>query len=90
MAKTDARVFKLVDFSPVGFKVMNYPVQFCSLCRGYLSDPCSNCIENNNDKCTVTNQNNSYYHTHCFTFMNADVKKPIGKKKKGYSSDDSF
>ena len=81
MAQIDERVFRMVNFSPVGLKMVNYPVQYCGLCRGYLTEPCSNCLEKGDDKCTVTNQEESYYHTHCYTFMNADNKKSSNKKK---------
>lgn len=80
MASVDNRVFKLVNFTPIGFKNMNYPVQFCALCRGYLSEVCSNCMETGCEKCTVTKQNDSYYHTHCLALMNAEDKKPVAKK----------
>ena len=66
----DDRIFKLTNFSPVGFKNYNYPVQFCSLCRGYLSDVCSNCIEKGEDDCDVVKQNESYYHKHCYSLIN--------------------
>ena len=88
MTETDTRTFKLTNFSPIGFKQVNYPTQFCSLCRGYLTDVCSVCMEKNEEKCNVTNQNGSYYHSHCYTFMNAETKKPKPKGKK-YDSDSS-
>ena len=75
----DTRIFKLTNLSPIGFKTVNYPVKFCSLCRGYLTEVCSTCIEKGEEKCTVTNHDGSYYHTHCYSFMNTQPKKAVKK-----------
>ena len=86
---SDTRTFKLTRFSPIGFKVENYPVQFCSLCRGYLTEVCSTCMEKSNEKCDVINSGESYYHNHCFTFMNSKPvpKKPVAKNHSSDSAD---
>lgn len=70
------KIFKLIDFSPIGFKQINYPVQFCSLCRGKLVDVCGNCFENNITKCDVINTNDTYYHLHCYKMIETSEKKP--------------
>lgn len=88
MAQADTRIFRLTSFSPIGFKQVNYPTQFCSLCRGYLNDVCSMCMEKGEDKCNVTNQNGSYYHSHCYTLMNTDIKKPKKTVAKKYAPND--
>lgn len=72
--KSNSKIFKLTNFSPVGFKVMNYPVQFCPLCRGYLTEPCNMCMEKKNDNCPVINNDESFYHNHCYAFMNSKSK----------------
>ena len=86
----DKRTFKLVNFSPIGFKMINYPVQFCSLCRGYLTEVCNTCTENNCEKCDVIQADDSYYHVHCYKFVNDNngAHKPPPKKKY-YSEEES-
>lgn len=83
----DTRTFKLVKFSPIGFKVPNYPVQYCLLCRGYLTDVCSNCMETSNENCSIINKDGLYYHNHCFTFVNSN-NTAKSKPSKNYSSSD--
>lgn len=68
---TDNKIFKMVSFSPIGFKMINYPTQFCLLCRGHLNEVCSVCMENRSEKCNIINDNDSYYHNHCFILMNS-------------------
>jgi len=76
-----SKIFTLTNFSPIGFKEINYPVQFCTLCRGRLVDVCSSCIERNNDICNVINTDGSYFHYHCYNLMNNDNKNPAAKAK---------
>lgn len=79
------QLFKLIELSPIGFKKPYYPVQHCSLCRGYLNDVCNTCMEKKCDKCDVINSDGTYYHRHCHTFMN---QKPVAKKcAKKYETD---
>jgi len=82
------KIFTLTNFSPIGFKEVNYPVQFCSLCRGRLVDVCSICIEKGSNVCNVINSDGSYYHFHCHSFMNDNNKKQKAKPKKYNSEDD--
>lgn len=84
-SKVDTKTFKLTNFSPIGFKVVNYPVQFCSLCRGYLSEVCNTCTERKSEVCNVINSEGSYYHNHCYQFMNSTSKTKVKPKK--YMSD---
>jgi len=74
-SKKDNRIFKLTNFSPVGFKIFNYPVKICNICRGYLTDSCSNCIETGQDKCDVVKQESCYYHNHCHDLVNSGGNK---------------
>lgn len=69
--KSKTKIFKMTNFSPVGFIVANYPTKFCSLCRGYLHNVCSTCMENKHRKCEVTEYNGSYYHRHCYELINS-------------------
>lgn len=66
--------FKLINFSPIGFKYPNYPVKICLLCRGSLIEVCNRCSEKGEEKCNVMNLDNAYYHQHCYNFIN-DTKK---------------
>ena len=61
-----SQTFKLTSFSPVGFKIPNFPVQHCSICRGYLTDVCGTCFENKQTECQVTNKDGNYHHLHCY------------------------
>lgn len=70
-----AGIFKIKNLSPIGFKIENYPVKYCSICRGYLTNVCSACDEIGCEICTVVNMNNIYYHNHCYSLMN-DKSKP--------------
>lgn len=79
---TDKRTFKLLNFSPIGFKVENYPVQYCSLCRGYLTEICNTCVENKCENCDVIQANESYYHVHCHKLFNGNVPIPKPPVKK--------
>ncbi|BCS83408.1 hypothetical protein QLL95_gp0715 [Cotonvirus japonicus] len=56
--------FKLVSFTPVGYKVINYPTKYCVLCKGELVNPCSVCPSDSSD-CGITNKDEAYYHIHC-------------------------
>lgn len=77
---SDNRIFRMTNFSPIGFKTINYPVPHCPLCRGFLIEPCNICIEKQSDKCNVIMIDNVNYHEHCHTFMNdASVKTKSGK-----------
>ncbi|ADO18727.1 hypothetical protein [Acanthamoeba castellanii mimivirus] len=59
------KIFQLIDFSPVGIKVNNYPVKYCAVCRGLLTDPCGSCVEKNINACDVGEKNEFYFHKHC-------------------------
>lgn len=83
----DNRIFRMTNFSPIGFKSVNYPVPHCPLCRGFLKEPCNVCMEKKNDKCNVILKNGINYHEHCNTFMNSEPKKVAGKKKAMAESD---
>lgn len=65
------KTFNLTNFSPIGFKKPNYPTQYCLLCRGYLTEVCNTCSEHSREVCPVINNNDTYYHSHCFNFMNS-------------------
>lgn len=67
-------IFVLTNFSPIGFKKNNYPVQYCLLCRGFLSDICEKCVENKCEKCNIINSEGAYYHYHCFSHLNEKNK----------------
>ena len=76
-------MFTITNFTPVGIKKKCYPVKYCSLCRGELSEACSVCIDSNNLKkyCKVKNtkytdektQNviDVYQHQHCYDLLNS-------------------
>lgn len=72
---TNENIFVLTNFSPIGFKKINYPVQYCPLCRGFLTDVCQQCVDRKSEKCNVINSDGAYYHHHCFTFLNNQSKK---------------
>jgi hypothetical protein len=82
---TDKRIFKLTKLNPVGFKVVNYPVPHCPLCRGYLNDVCSVCLDKKIEECNVVKHDNVHYHAHCYSFMN---EKPKVEKAVEYSSEE--
>ena len=83
------KIFTLTNFTPIGFKEVNYPVQFCYLCRGRLTDVCSLCIERDSDICNVINNDDSYYHFHCYSLIDTENKKSTSKPKKIMSSSNS-
>lgn len=66
---SDNKMFKLINFSPIGFKVMHYPTKYCPLCRGLLNEFCGKCVENNSDICNVVCIDETYYHSHCHGLM---------------------
>lgn len=84
MEKTDTSI-KILSYNPVGIKKRCYPMKYCTLCRGELTDACSICLDNGNNKklCTVkciniTSENNTteilYYHTHCYNLISEVTK----------------
>lgn len=70
-------IFKLVSFSPVGFKKINYPIQFCQLCKGSLTEVCGTCFENENDCCEVINVEDTYLHDHCYKIKCQSLKQTL-------------
>ena len=74
-----SNIFKLVNFSPVGFKQINYPTAYCLLCRGYLTEICDSCTKYNRDECHVLEKDGSYYHMHCYNII---ARKNDKTKKK--------
>lgn len=75
------QIFTLVNLSPIGFKEPNYPVPFCSLCRGRLNDVCGQCLETKSSTCNVINTDGSYFHQHCHALVRDDKPKAKGKAK---------
>lgn len=67
--QTVRATFKLVKFSPVGFKVPKYPMTYCMICQSDLLDKCGTCLDNHVDNCSVINVKNGYYHTHCYEYV---------------------
>lgn len=61
--------FKIISFSPVGFKVPNYPCKYCPLCRGQLIEACALCLKEKKDECKVICENSIYYHLHCYKYV---------------------
>jgi hypothetical protein len=68
------KIFTLTNFSPIGFKQVNYPVQYCAICRGCLVDVCSTCVEKKSEICNVINADGSFYHHHCYNFVDKPKK----------------
>lgn len=67
-------IFRLTKFSPVGFKMINYPSKNCLLCRGTLNDVCDTCKERKSEKCNVVSEDDNYYHEHCYSMINEKSK----------------
>lgn len=63
------RIFKLIHFSPIGFKVPNYPLSYCPLCRGSLLEVCGLCLEEKCANCEIVSENDIHYHQHCYQLM---------------------
>ncbi len=80
------KIFTLTNLTPIGFRQVNYPVQYCTICRGCLVDICSICIEKGSQVCNVINTDGSFYHYHCYNFINA-ANKPKAPAKKHLASD---
>lgn len=87
LEQKDTRVFKLTNFSPIGFQKIKYPVQYCTLCRGDLTEVCSTCMEKHCEKCDVVNNNGTFYHNHCLEMINRKPVETKKKKKAKYDSD---
>ena len=87
-------IFKLKNFSPIGFKIPNYPSQYCPLCRGYLIDVCNICIEKKCETCNVIDIKGTFYHDHCHKFIdNGDMdttNKSKGKHPISSSDEDEM
>lgn len=66
----------MTNFSPIGFKSVNYPVPHCPICRGFLKEPCNTCMEKKNDKCKVILKDDINYHEHCYHFVNSEGSTP--------------
>ena len=71
MSQTDT--FKLVSFTPIGFKKRVYPNTLCYLCRGILTNCCPMC---DNKDCNIVKYNDTYCHQHCQALkISAETKK---------------
>jgi len=83
MTTSTEPIFKLTSFTPVGFKVRNYPIDMCMLCRGELTSVCYMCQEKGCSTCEVITDNEIDFHSHCFKYIKANTKKKeeTGKKK---------
>ena len=66
----DSKPFKLISLTPIGFKEVNYPITYCTICRGYLTEVCGDCLEKKCEKCEVNKFNDTYYHVHCYKLTN--------------------
>lgn len=84
---TETKIFRMTNFCPIGFKIKNYPIPHCPLCRGLLKEPCNICMEQHNEKCNVMLNNNIYYHEHCYNFINLPEK--TNSKKPNNELDES-
>lgn len=83
-------VFKLRSITPIGFKIPDYPVTICSICRGLLLSVCDVCADSKNEICEVINStpgNNStneqisnIYHKHCFELIKKTEQSNVEKK----------
>ena len=73
-------IFKLCSLTPIGFKVPNYPIEICLVCRGPLLSVCENCVEKKNEICHVIKNmtDANFYHSHCFDL----IKKSETTEKK--------
>lgn len=80
----DNRVFKLTNFVPIGFKVPFYPIDMCLICRGQLTEVCTQCSEKETEECPITLVEQTHYHRHCHQFMSAENSGHGGAKKKGW------
>ncbi len=69
-SNTQNKVFKLTKFCPIGFKLPNYPIDMCLLCRGKLTEICNTCQEKQCEVCPVVKKEEIDYHTHCLSFVN--------------------
>ena len=58
------KIFNLKKFSPIAFKLTNYPVKICSICRDELNNSCNEC-KFSKKECKVIEIDNIYYHEHC-------------------------
>ncbi len=61
------KIFNLKKFSPVAFKLINYPNKICLICRDDLNNLCSEC--KNLKKCKIIEIDNLYYHEHCYKYI---------------------
>jgi hypothetical protein len=69
--------FRLTKFVPVGFKEVNYEINMCLLCRGKLTEVCSECQKNNCENCPVVKKDHTDYHSHCLVYLDDSMLKPI-------------
>ena len=74
-------IFKLTGFTPVGYKVRNYALDMCMLCRGPLTEVCYVCQEKSVSTCHVITDNGVDYHSHCFSLLKANIDSKKGTIK---------
>uniref|UniRef100_A0A6C0LRA5 Uncharacterized protein n=1 Tax=viral metagenome TaxID=1070528 RepID=A0A6C0LRA5_9ZZZZ len=74
-------MFKLKQLSPIGLKEFNYPVKTCLICRGLLNDACYQCTSKLQTDCNVINIDNSFYHYHCYNFIEKVKKNETNASK---------
>jgi len=78
----DTRIFKLTSFSPIGFKIPNYPVDMCLVCRGPLTEVCMDCSEKNKEECPVVLVEETHYHRHCYQYLTSNSNSSNNSNKK--------
>ena len=67
-------VFKLCNITPVGFRIPDYKIEICSICRGALLSVCNDCENKNIKDCDVkTNEKGDIYHAHCSRLLDKYV-----------------
>ena len=74
-------IFKLCSLTPIGFKVPDYPISICLVCRGPLLSVCVSCVEKKNEICPVIKNitDENFYHSHCFDLIKKPEKTDVKK-----------
>ena len=63
------KIFTMTNFTPIGYKIPNYPVKICLICRADLVDVCAKCSLKNENECEIIKNDDNYYHAHCCNLM---------------------
>lgn len=64
----DQNIFTIVSIIPIGLLIPKIENDYCIICRGPLTLPCCECIDDDNNDCDYLEDH--HMHSHCYVVNN--------------------